>query len=281
MAAYAKPVIFPASPRQHGKAARTRRAMLDAFRKQLAELPFDRIIMAKVSRVSGVSRSTLYRAFANTTELLWATVYPSFDAAVSAALRADRVRFLAELDGMVSTKSLVQALVHADARDVRAKLAALITARIETVVGRRHQVGTGIVLAGAWFAVLEGLARGSPLKEDALPDLLTISYVAAHLAPGGTPRLPASAPAAERFPPAVSIEESLASDDHILSMIDGRPYRTLTRHIARFGLTPEAYRRCFGLEPDYPMVARGYSALRREIAADAGLGRTPRARLAA
>src|SRR6185295_10249741 len=46
----------------------------------------------------------------------------------------------------------------------------------------------------------------------------------------------------ERFPPAVTVRRSLASRDHILSMIDGKPYKLLTRHLASHGLTPAQYR---------------------------------------
>jgi predicted transcriptional regulator len=42
--------------------------------------------------------------------------------------------------------------------------------------------------------------------------------------------------------PAVSVRRSLASKDHIISMIDGKPYKMLRRHLATHGLTPEQYR---------------------------------------
>ena len=73
--------------------------------------------------------------------------------------------------------------------------------------------------------------------------------------------------------PAVSVRKSLASPDHILSMIDGKPYRTLRRHLAGHGLTPEEYRARYGLKPDYPMVAASYSEARRAMAKKIGLGR--------
>ncbi|MDQ2763135.1 MAG: MucR family transcriptional regulator, partial [Pseudomonadota bacterium] len=46
----------------------------------------------------------------------------------------------------------------------------------------------------------------------------------------------------ETHKPAVSVRKSLASPDHIISMIDGKPYRTLRRHLSTHGLTPEQYR---------------------------------------
>ncbi|WP_294319337.1 MucR family transcriptional regulator [uncultured Sphingomonas sp.] len=75
---------------------------------------------------------------------------------------------------------------------------------------------------------------------------------------------------------AVSVRKSLASKDHIISMIDGKPYKTLRRHLAGHGLTPETYRERYGLRADYPMVAETYSQSRRDMAKRIGLGRKAR-----
>lgn len=75
------------------------------------------------------------------------------------------------------------------------------------------------------------------------------------------------------YTPAVSVRKSLASNDHIISLIDGKPYKTLKRHLSRHGLTPEAYRERYNLPADYPMVSAGFAAMRREIAEKIGLGR--------
>ncbi|MFV0624595.1 MucR family transcriptional regulator [Sphingomonas sp. ac-8] len=80
----------------------------------------------------------------------------------------------------------------------------------------------------------------------------------------------------EEHTPAVSVRKSLASKDHILSMIDGKPYKTLRRHLAGHGLTPEQYRERYNLKADYPMVAETYSQSRRDMAKRIGLGRKPR-----
>jgi predicted transcriptional regulator len=77
----------------------------------------------------------------------------------------------------------------------------------------------------------------------------------------------------QQFTPAVSVRKSLASPDHIISMIDGKPYKTLRRHLSRHGLTPEQYRERFGLKPDYPMTSEAYSQVRRDLAKRIGLGR--------
>lgn len=73
--------------------------------------------------------------------------------------------------------------------------------------------------------------------------------------------------------PAVSVRKSLASPDHIISLIDGKPYRTLARHLKSHGLTPDSYRARYGLRADYPMVAPAYSEARRAFAHAHGLGK--------
>lgn len=60
--------------------------------------------------------------------------------------------------------------------------------------------------------------------------------------------------------------------DALISFEDGKPYKTLRRHLAIRGLTPEDYRAKHGLPVDYPMVAAGYSAQRSELARALGLG---------
>jgi predicted transcriptional regulator len=75
------------------------------------------------------------------------------------------------------------------------------------------------------------------------------------------------------FTPAVSIRKSLSSRDHILSLIDGKPYKTLKRHLAQHGLTEKSYRKRYGLPATYPMVAPSYSEARRAVAQKLGLGK--------
>lgn len=94
--------------------------------------------------------------------------------------------------------------------------------------------------------------------------LATLATPAADEAPGD-----AEAGTAE---PAVSVRKSLASKDHIISLIDGKPYKSLKRHLTNHGLTPDEYRARYGLKPDYPMVAPNYAQMRREFALKIGLG---------
>src|SRR4051812_36808613 len=54
--------------------------------------------------------------------------------------------------------------------------------------------------------------------------------------------------------PPVSIKKSI-TPDHIISMEDGRPYKSLKRHLTAKGMTPAQYREKWSLPHDYPMVA--------------------------
>jgi len=71
---------------------------------------------------------------------------------------------------------------------------------------------------------------------------------------------------------AVSVRKSLANPGVIISMIDGKPYKMLRRHLTTNGLTPDQYRQRYNLAADYPMVASAYSDSRRALALKIGLG---------
>jgi predicted transcriptional regulator len=68
-----------------------------------------------------------------------------------------------------------------------------------------------------------------------------------------------------------------ARPEHILSMIDGRPYKVLMRHLKGHGLTPAQYHQRYGLPDSYPMVAPAFSEARRATAPKIGLGNKGRA----
>lgn len=117
--------------------------------------------------------------------------------------------------------------------------------------------------------------QNNRIAADEVPQFLrTMHATVTELANGGSnPAQSAedSAPA-EEFTPAVSVRKSLASRDHLISMIDGKPYRTLRRHLSGHGLTPDQYRQRYNLKADYPMVAPAYSEARRDMAKKIGLG---------
>ena len=72
-----------------------------------------------------------------------------------------------------------------------------------------------------------------------------------------------------------AIRKSITAD-HLISFEDGKPYRSIKRHLAKHGLTPDEYRAKWGLPKDYPMVAPAYSAQRAELAKRIGLGNSRR-----
>ena len=73
--------------------------------------------------------------------------------------------------------------------------------------------------------------------------------------------------------PAVNPQWSV-TPDYIISLFDGKKYKTLKRHLrTQHNMTPEQYRLHWGLPPDYPMVAPNYSDRRSELARTLGLGR--------
>ncbi len=108
---------------------------------------------------------------------------------------------------------------------------------------------------------------------DDVPAFLEKMYETVSSLVGGT--LEATTPEAEakEYAPAVTARKSLANPDVI--MVDGKPYKTLRRHLSTNGMTPDEYRERYGLKADYPMVAATYSEARRAMAKKIGLGRKP------
>ncbi|GJD98487.1 MULTISPECIES: MucR family transcriptional regulator [Methylobacterium] len=76
----------------------------------------------------------------------------------------------------------------------------------------------------------------------------------------------------EKPVPLMPIKKTV-TPDYLISLEDGRQYKSLKRHLSTRGLTPEQYRQKWGLPHDYPMVAANYAAQRSELAKNSGLGR--------
>ncbi|OHV14939.1 MucR family transcriptional regulator [Methylorubrum extorquens] len=72
-------------------------------------------------------------------------------------------------------------------------------------------------------------------------------------------------------PTPAQIKKSI-TPDALISFVDGKPYRTLKRHLSVHGLSVDAYRARYGLPGDYPSVAANYSASRSALAKQLGLG---------
>ena len=73
--------------------------------------------------------------------------------------------------------------------------------------------------------------------------------------------------------PAVPVSKSVA-DDYIVCLEDGKKLKMLKRYLrSQYDMSPEDYRRKWGLPADYPMVAPSYSRRRSDFAKQIGLGR--------
>jgi predicted transcriptional regulator len=100
------------------------------------------------------------------------------------------------------------------------------------------------------------------------------SSLGAVRAPSAPPEEPA---AAEPTPPvqpkltSAQIRKSI-TPDALISFEDGKPYKTLKRHLTTQGLSVSEYKAKWGLPKDYPLVAPSYSAARSAMAKAAGLG---------
>ena len=104
-----------------------------------------------------------------------------------------------------------------------------------------------------------------------LPALIRNTYTALVGLSNTTAVAPAETVAVEKLTPA-QIRKSI-TPDALISFVDGKPYKTLKRHLGIHGLTPPTYRERYGLPNDYPMVAAGYAKMRSELAKSIGLGR--------
>ena len=71
--------------------------------------------------------------------------------------------------------------------------------------------------------------------------------------------------------PAVSIRKSV-TPDYLICLEDGKRFKSLRRHLAKLGMTPEQYRAKWDLPSTYPMVAPNYAAQRSALARAIGLG---------
>lgn len=107
----------------------------------------------------------------------------------------------------------------------------------------------------------------------ALPDLIRT----VHQSLSGLTEAAAPTPR-EKQKPAVPISKSIQRD-YIVCLEDGAHLKMLKRYLrSRFGLSPEDYRRKWGLPAEYPMVAPAYAERRSDFAKQIGLGKGVRRR---
>lgn len=77
----------------------------------------------------------------------------------------------------------------------------------------------------------------------------------------------------ERPKPAAPINKSV-QHDYIVCLEDGKKLKMLKRYLrSTYNMSPDEYRKRWGLPADYPMVAPAYAARRSEFAKKIGLGK--------
>ena len=76
--------------------------------------------------------------------------------------------------------------------------------------------------------------------------------------------------------PAVPIKKSV-TPGYLVCLEDGKQLKMLKRYLrTTHGMTPDEYRKRWGLPADYPMVAPNYAKKRSKLAKAIGLGTRPR-----
>lgn len=119
--------------------------------------------------------------------------------------------------------------------------------------------------------IVAAYVSNNSIRPDDMPNL--IADVFASIKKLSVPE----AQAEEAPKPRMPIKKTV-THEYIISLEDGKQYRTLKRHLSGVGLTPDQYRAKWSLPADYPMVAPGYAQQRSELAKKLGLGRKPGAK---
>ena len=122
--------------------------------------------------------------------------------------------------------------------------------------------------------IVSAYVSRNAVTPDAVPEIIrTVHQALEGLSKGAAPPAPE-----ERPKPAVPISKSI-QHDFIVCLEDGKRLKMLKRYLrSRYDMSPEDYRRRWGLPADYPMVAPAYAARRSDFAKQIGLGRGVRRR---
>jgi predicted transcriptional regulator len=120
--------------------------------------------------------------------------------------------------------------------------------------------------------IVAAFVSNNPLPKSELPALIHAVHSAVERLAAGPETAP---PQVEAKTPAVPIRRSI-TPDFLICLDDGKRFKSLRRHLAGHGLTPEQYRQKWNLPSDYPMVAPSYAAQRSELAKKIGLGQIRR-----
>jgi predicted transcriptional regulator len=121
--------------------------------------------------------------------------------------------------------------------------------------------------------IVSAYVSRNSVSAEAVPDIIRSVHQALRNLANGAPPAPE-----ERPKPAVPIGKSV-QHDFIVCLEDGKKLKMLKRYLrSHFDMSPEDYRRRWGLPAEYPMVAPAYAARRSDFAKQIGLGRGVRRR---
>lgn len=114
--------------------------------------------------------------------------------------------------------------------------------------------------------IVAAYVSNNAVKSEQLPDLLQQVYAAVSGLAAGDPVYGGSRD------PAVPVAKSV-TPDYVICLEDGKKLKMLKRYLrTHYDMSPEEYRRKWGLPADYPMVAPNYAKRRSQFAKEIGLG---------
>jgi len=116
--------------------------------------------------------------------------------------------------------------------------------------------------------IVASFVSNNPVTAESLPDVIRSVYRTVSGLSGSV-----EVKTDEKLKPAVPISKSV-TNDHIVCLEDGKKLKMLKRYLrSRYDMSPDDYRRRWGLGADYPMVAPAYTERRSEFAKKIGLGK--------
>jgi predicted transcriptional regulator len=116
--------------------------------------------------------------------------------------------------------------------------------------------------------IVSAYVTNNAITDEKLPDF--IGSIRAALGKASTQSVE---PEEVELKPAVPVKKSV-TPDYIVCLEDGLKFKSLKRHLqSHYNLTPDEYRKKWGLSHDYPMVSPAYAAARSDLARTMGLGR--------
>lgn len=120
---------------------------------------------------------------------------------------------------------------------------------------------------GGTITIVAAYVGKNPVPNGDLPTIIKAVYESLQGLNGS------GSDAATNQKPAVPIKRSI-TPDHIICLEDGKKLKMLKRYLrTRYKMSPEDYRKKWGLPADYPIVAPNYAAQRSEFAKTIGLGK--------